>query len=263
MTAIAGSRPAEPIGPISRYQPAAQNKGSQDQTGTDNRTTENPSVFMYVFSWPDARSHTIPNGDANNSRGQEGFSVLNFLLVAATFGLFGVGLWQGAISRETASKQLRAYVFGRCRFIHSFDATKFAEVMFEIENVGLTPANALRHNSDVVVGPHPLPFGFKFPQFCTPLSNPITVFPRFSFEARRMASSIFNAQDIANLISGTHRIYIYGRIVYDDIFGRTRETNFAVSVAADVGTLTKLTSNYLPSDLKVTFETARSGNAAT
>jgi hypothetical protein len=37
------------------------------------------------------------------------------------------------------------------------------------------------------------------------------------------------------IIAGTHRIYIYGHITYEDIFGGKQTTGFCASVSADVG----------------------------
>ena len=70
--------------------------------------------------------------------------------------------------------------------------------------------------------------------------------------------------NIAGIVAGTSRIYIYGQVFYGDGFAaEERVTEFCAFVSADRLTLQKLTRNYRPEDLKVNFVAAPEGNHAT
>ena len=165
---------------------------------------------------------------------------------------------------NTSENQLRAYVSMRGKFVQAFDDQTRCIVQYDIENTGQTPAHHFSHHGDVLIAPHPLPEDFAFPNLSNPLTNPFVLFPRLPMQGKQVATSVFSKTEIAEVVAGRARIYMYGEVFYEDIFRKQdRVTKFAISVVADRATLEKLTTNYRPSDLKLSFETAPIGNTAT
>jgi hypothetical protein len=131
-----------------------------------------------------------------------------------------------------------------------------------MRNVGQTPAYSVTQRSEIALFPHPLPPKHRFPAVTGEGSPPSVLFPNVPFNGAKTASQPFSVDEIANIRNRTARIYIFGNIQYRDAFRKRRWTTFAVGVAADDATLAKLTSNYGPSDLKITFQHAPIGNDA-
>jgi hypothetical protein len=166
--------------------------------------------------------------------------------------------------RKAEQRQVRGYISAYCKHIYSFDENKLAEAKVEIENVGLTPAHEMNHHGDIIIAPHPLPEGYEFPSLATPMSNAVVVFPRSKFDGTIVASAKFGKTEIAAVINGNARVYIYGEIFYEDVFGiEDRNTCFAFSVVANKETIQKLASNHQKADLTITFIAAPAGNTAT
>lgn len=163
-------------------------------------------------------------------------------------------------SDATARSQLRAYVMVQHNYICSFDEEKYAEVRFQIENVGMTPANSMAHHSELFIAPFPIPDDFEIPTITSSLTSPVTVFPRQKFEGNGIASEIFNKTEIASIVSGEKSLYAVTEIFYDDIFGNAQTTNICSAILADKDTLKKLTSDYVKTDLKASFRAATKGN---
>lgn len=179
--------------------------------------------------------------------------LLQFVALVVTF----------RIMRRSARQQLRAYVSGRPKFIYSFDANFLASALIEIKNVGQTPAYHLTQRSEISVYPHPLPLDHRFPDLTSEPSPPVALFPGVDFDGTKTASRLFSTEEIERIRTQSAKIYIYGKIMYRDAFRKRRWTTFASSVGADDDTLTKLTSNYGPTDLKITWHHASLGNDAT
>jgi hypothetical protein len=166
------------------------------------------------------------------------------------------------VMRRSARRQLRAYVSAVVDFMFSFDDNHLSSASFTMKNVGQTPAYRLTHRTRIIIAPEPLPQGFKFSKLTGPGSPPIVLFPNVPFNGTKTADRLFSTSEIASIRENTSRIYIYGEIRYRDVFGRRRWTKFSQFVSADIDTLSKLTSNYGPSDLKITFRHTSVGNDA-
>jgi hypothetical protein len=169
--------------------------------------------------------------------------------------------------KDTAQKQLRAYVTAQTDFISSFNTTNFPFATFKIVNVGSTPAHEVQYSAIIDVFPHPLPRDFSVPPIPPLATPPIVVFPHGGGQSLMTGQVAFQryiteeeSNDICNEVK---RIYIFGCLKYNDIWGALRETKFSVSVTGDSDTLKKLTSNYRPSDLNIRFYTTPIYNDAT
>jgi hypothetical protein len=67
------------------------------------------------------------------------------------------------------------------------------------------------------------------------------------------AARQFTAEEIDAINQRRALICVFARVTYDDTFGESHIEEAAAYVGADSETLAKLTSNYVPSDLSVTF----------
>jgi hypothetical protein len=160
------------------------------------------------------------------------------------------------IAREqyiTARRQLRAYVTGGPRFINSFTATSNVRCEIYLRNDGVTPAFNMRQRGSIDVFDERLPDDFRFPDILLGWSAFIVVFPGDTFQGT-VSRGNFSEGDIATIVGGEKRIYIWGEIIYDDTFGQRHFTKYYSRVAYDLETLKKLSSGYGPTDLKITFE---------
>jgi hypothetical protein len=166
-------------------------------------------------------------------------------------------------AEDTAQRQLRAYVTGIPEFMFSFDEEHLPYVKFRVHNSGLTPAKDVRHRTEINTLPHHIEPGMTLPPPSGPFSAPFVLFPHTDFFGTKRRDAVFDRATIAAIRSEAVCIYVYGEIEYVDAFGSKQSTTFCQAVRADADTLTKLTSLYGPSDLKLTFEIAPMGNKAT
>ena len=109
--APAASQPPVPTAEeTNNAQPQAKAGATRQQTANGQRGTNETPFVVKILNPQNASTQSAPDQNSHSDEQSGNFSLLNVLLVVATFGLFGVGLWQGIISRSTAKKQLRAYV---------------------------------------------------------------------------------------------------------------------------------------------------------
>lgn len=169
-----------------------------------------------------------------------------------------------AVAQDTATRELRAYVSAYPDFIYSFGVGGFPTARFKIHNTGATPAHRLNHRADVIVVSEPMPVGYRFPRLTVNTTPPIVAFPDLPMNGVVIGSVAMTKADIDRIVDGTARIYVFGQIFYADGFAtEERVTQFCAFVSANRATLQKLTRNYEPDDLKVSFTAAPEGNDAT
>jgi hypothetical protein len=188
-------------------------------------------------------------------------AILTLTLAGGTAGLWVSTRRLVRETENTSKRQLRAYVSGAVFHISSFDKDEMVWFKFRLENAGLTPARKVAHHAEIFVAPEPLPDNYAFPAIASALSNPANIFPKQSFEGKVTASRFFTSDETSNIIDGSSRIYCYGEIFYEDVFGKKDcRTNFCACAIGDRETMKKLASGYRRDDLKIAFEIARIGN---
>jgi hypothetical protein len=168
-----------------------------------------------------------------------------------------------AVAQDTARRELRAYVSGRPNFIVSFSNAIPARAHYEISNGGSTPAYNLRNAAGIDVFPYPLPKDFKFPDVEVVKDNSVTLFSASPLQGIISARRVFTDDEISRVLSGECRLYVWGTIIYEDIFKNPQITKFARSVSGTQDVLKKLTSNHITKDLELFFEAVRDLNTAT
>lgn len=136
--------------------------------------------------------------------------------------------------KSTASHQLRAYV---CIGEVSGTATDGRwEVRFEVKNVGSTIARRVNYSAEMQVLPYPLPANTSFLRALRIDQDIAHLGPGQGLFG---VALIGNVDTVALSKAEMQRTYLYGTVVYTDIFERLQETNFCYVCNLDsAGTIT-------------------------
>lgn len=128
------------------------------------------------------------------------------------------------IMRETAERQLRAYISGQASSF-KYDATK-KNVVVEVhfKNFGQTPAYNVRCWMGVTVREHPLGSLLQNPPVELPLAKEVLAPSRHSIIT--VPTRELSDLEINQFMSGQTVVYAFGEISYSDAFGQHRVTKF-------------------------------------
>ena len=133
-----------------------------------------------------------------------------------------------ALSKDSYVRMLRAYLTVGLNTVFKQDAannTRF-EVRMAVQNVGNTPAYKVVTNTFVDVFPFPLTSDFQFPKLANSGSTS-TLGPHDGGQITGVASRLYTDDEVNEFERGmTKRLYVYGRVAYEDAFGIMRETKF-------------------------------------
>lgn len=132
--------------------------------------------------------------------------------------------------RQFGKLQMRPYISViEPGFIPQNIATPYyAEVQLIMVNTGHTPAHNIRFAAFLRVLPAPLPNDFDFTVRPDQIITSGHINPGQRLFFRRNVGHILPAQQYAEIIQGRgiNRLYIYGTIFFDDVFGDIHQTNF-------------------------------------
>ena len=140
---------------------------------------------------------------------------------------------QVATTKDTMPRLLRAYVcvdFGAAHFQKPETGFKF-EVRLLLINAGQTPAYKVAFKVRADVLPFPLPQDFDFAVPDNPAGSESTLgghAPPITLTG--VVGWLYNEAEVAEIISGSKRLYIFGTVTYEDVYHLRRYTNFCFSV---------------------------------
>lgn len=124
-------------------------------------------------------------------------------------------------------KQMRAYVvvdIGAA--VYQDTKLKFAAHPI-IHNTGFTPARNVSYKVTSAVLNAILPEDIKFAEPQQGRKNDATMAPRQTFNIGAAVENRFEEKDVEEIMLGdTRRLYVWGTVTYDDIFGGSWETKF-------------------------------------
>ena len=152
--------------------------------------------------------------------------------------LIAIGLTYqaNAIARDTAKRQLRAYVFlsdanGQGTISHfRYAVGEPPHCMINIKNYGTTPAYKMVYQRGVIVCPWPLPDDFEFPPDDTvnfAAGSSLAPNDETCFPIPKVDQAV--TQNEFDMVKrGELTIYIWGRVRYSDSFGVSQLTNFCL-----------------------------------
>jgi hypothetical protein len=131
---------------------------------------------------------------------------------------------QTGVLQNTAKKQLRAYVgVSECGL--KLEPPNIPEGQVNVKNCGQTPAYKVRHWVGIAVLPHPLVS--KLPEPPGGLQSSVSILPPGGHHTLVVpVKTPIRACDLPSLYSPEHTVYVYGQIVYEDIFGDEWSTDY-------------------------------------
>jgi hypothetical protein len=135
------------------------------------------------------------------------------------------------LSRQTAERQLRAYVqiVGKDFLVQGDAGNERFVNQLSVVNTGQTPAYQLKIDSVVKVLPRPIPENFKFDFIPEGLNRSMMmVGSGRSVGHDSLADTILSDAEMINIMrldSGV-RLYSFGTVRYEDCFGKPRFNNF-------------------------------------
>lgn len=150
----------------------------------------------------------------------------------AAWSASGVAEKTAQIMKETAERQLRAYVSAEARSLLSFDTRTPIRITVALQNAGQTPAHKMQFAGSVVIMDHPYKKGTTFDvSFEAEGDVSKTVLhPGKEFMAQAVAKHTVPDEAIVAIRSGTkYRLYAGGVVSYKDAFGKPRLTKFLAS----------------------------------
>lgn len=142
---------------------------------------------------------------------------------------------QIGIAKDTAVRQLRAYVVVSSKELERFDEGQIGRVQGILENLGQTPVYEAVWVSGINVFP---PAGaFTYPE-CKDIMRDSKkwFFGKFSYPDKDRAT-VFTADETSRVKSGQAGVYFNGRVCYRDIFKEIRRTDFCIRWAWQNGSL--------------------------
>jgi hypothetical protein len=138
-----------------------------------------------------------------------------------------------ATMKERTAQQMRAYVtvqVGSGATFQERNKNLYFEVRPHFLNIGATPARNVRFRARAEVLPLAALEDFKFP-LDVPERGGATLFPQQHFVASTMTDHFVPDQDVETIKATNGQGLIgWGHITYDDIFGESHETKFAILI---------------------------------
>jgi hypothetical protein len=131
-------------------------------------------------------------------------------------------------------KQMRAYL--SVRIGGGVYQDRAANWRFEVRpmliNTGFTPAHKVAYAAKAAVLPFPLLDEFVFPALEKPRSVFGLLAPQQNLTMNAMVQGdFFDDEEVENIKRGhERRLYVWGTVVYEDVFGQPRYTNFAHNI---------------------------------
>lgn len=138
------------------------------------------------------------------------------------------------VTRDVGRAQTRAYVFFNMEGVvkpFEVDIGNPTEISidFEIANLGQTPAHNVRHIAKIIIRNRSEKFGSEVVKIMEGQPTPdASLKPSGAMNATAESAGPFIKADFRDcfLPEGTKRIFLIGRIFYDDVFDVPRETKF-------------------------------------
>jgi hypothetical protein len=132
-----------------------------------------------------------------------------------------------ALMEDILHKQMRAYVAvdtgntvyqdGRLRFGSSPS----------LLNTGFTPAKNLRYRVSAAILDFPLPSDYKFSDSAKLSEYDVALSPRQNFTISGVVASRYEEPEVEAIMKGEKkRLFVWGTVAYDDVFGGRWETQF-------------------------------------
>lgn len=154
--------------------------------------------------------------------------VVNAIMAALTLVVVCVSMFQAWVARDTAKRQLRAYVYFSAMDFHVVN-TGFA-ITIHMKNFGLTPAKGI--STTVWTGAKDQPDKDEDRRVEMGIID-LAPGGEYKHEVSVGCEAPFKKQ----VLSGDRNLWLVGEVHYRDIYGKLREHHFRLKYHADQGTL--------------------------
>lgn len=215
-------------------------QSTQEKTNAKQRGTEQAPFFVKTpgptnqveRDYETYEKHEKPANERKITK-----ATVTLAWITGVLAFFTAGLWLATYSlvrgaKDTAEKELRAYVFVLSGSIENLANGQHPTSRLVIHNFGKTPA----HKLTVICG---MGFGKSFEELPTaapPLTKPMgTLAPGGTVEHHNSAPIAFAPDHMSALENGTYTLYVHGEIRYVDFLGKNRVTKFRVMKSAKSG----------------------------
>lgn len=230
----ADSQPPAPAKSISSQQGESKSAEGQQGAGSNQRGTQQSPIFIERIQSADEQKQAkeeATNKDAE-SIWERRAQIANIVIAAFTVVLACVtaGMWW--VGRDTARRQLRAYLtvlVGNARYQ---DKQLRFEALPLIFNTGQTPAYKVKYWARADVFPFPLPdeviLGIPDND---PFMSEGTLGAQHNFTISGIVQHRVPEDEIEGIKAGhPSRVYVWGKVSYEDIFGKEWYTDFCQSI---------------------------------
>jgi hypothetical protein len=146
------------------------------------------------------------------------------------------------------AKQMRAYISVEVGTAIFQDKNLRFEAIPTLTNNGLTPARIL---ADILDGSQS---GLEFTEIGDLLVNDMGMAPRQALTIRRVVANRVPDAEVAGIMAGiSRRLFAWGKVTYDDVYGGSWETNFCLSYwFVKIGDDWKVFGNFFPKHYSAT-----------
>jgi hypothetical protein len=137
-----------------------------------------------------------------------------------------------ATTKDAMTRMMRAYLcfnFGAAKFQAQEKAFKF-EVQVQLVNAGQTPGYKVGCRTHTDILPFPLPADFAFPLPDIPIGSESTIGHGQQLTITGIVDRFYSEEEVAEIRSGSKRLYIFGTATYEDVYQVSRYTNFCFNV---------------------------------
>jgi len=221
--------------------PSNTQPGADTQKNQQTAETEAIQAMLKAMTQLQQQQADAQKTDASEKKGAidvEWWLVWVGIIQAVALVLtIGAMIRQTGVLKDTGKRQLRAYV-GMTECCLKLDPPDVPEGQVTIKNCGQTPAHKVRHWIGIAVLPHPLVSRLPVPPGGLQMS--VSILPANSRHTLVVPVRMpIRAQDLASLYTPEHTIYVYGHVVYEDIFGDEWSTDYRFFCGGPDGLRTK------------------------
>jgi hypothetical protein len=151
-----------------------------------------------------------------------------------------------SLMSDILHKQMRAYVSVESGAgVYQDDKNNFGSYP-KIVNTGLSPARNVSHRVRAAILDANTPRDFAFPEPTALFSNDVTLASHQSFTMTAVVGDRYNEDEVIEIMKADkRRVFVWGSVMYDDVFGGHWETRFCHSYGfVKVGDEMKVNSWY-------------------
>ena len=175
---------------------------------------------MINTSPPQSKGNNVPRNTEKDTLSR----ILSSIALIIAIGAAIISYLQYDTAKDTAIRQLRAYVSTEITGWRGLDEKLPLAMGIALVNFGQTPARMVQVTGQIEILPFPLPINFR-PKYSSigDFNQTTTVFPNKGFAVPVgwiPAKNVFSPEDIHQIISDTSKVraYIFGCVTYRDVF---------------------------------------------